>query len=281
MRRRSAGTFRFTSSLWALKTSTAKSLSSKRPSKVPFQISLLIIFMASGDTSTLPPTSSPRPAAWADAWMLLRQLAYHSSGSRTLSRIFASGKVSEICSQNVHAGQSTVDSHPSKTSVQSTGSPSTAACQAGSSSGCLATSIMWNEGPKPSCSSAPFSDIVPVRPKPAPITFISSSSPAQQHQSDGHARADRDQQAELIRARAAHPLGRPEHEEARRGARVAVLRQHRGARGHLLVRQAEPALSALQDPAAARVEEPVVDGARVEPLRLEELVHQHGQSRLP
>src|SRR5688572_4358787 len=171
--------------------------------------------------------------------MLFRQLAYQASGSRTLSRTFASGNVSEICSQNVQAGQSTVDSQPSKSSRQSTGSPSTAACQPGSSSGCRATSIMWKDGPKPSCSSAPFSDIVPVRPKPAPITFIasSSSSPAQQHQPDGYAGADRCQQAQLTRARAAHALGLPEHEEARGRPGVAVLRQHRGARGHLLVRE--------------------------------------------
>src|SRR5688572_10743524 len=218
-------------------------------------MSPLIIFIASGETSTLPPSSSPLPAACAEAWMLFMQLAYHASGSRTLSRTFASGNVSQIGSQNVQAGQSTVDSQPSKISVQSTGSPSTAACQPGSSSGCRATSIMWKDGPKPSCSRAPFSDIVPVRPKPAPITFISflSSSPAQQHQSNGHARADRCEDAQLARAGVAHALGFPEHEEAGSRPGVAVLRQDRGARGHLLVREPESALCALQDSATARM----------------------------
>ena len=122
--------------------SIAKSLSSKRPLKVPSQISPLIIFIASGETSTLPPSSSPLAAAWAEAWMLLAQLAYQASGSRTLSSTLASGKASQISAQKVQAGQSTVEPQPSNSACQSISSPSTAACQPGSSSGWRATSIM-------------------------------------------------------------------------------------------------------------------------------------------
>ena len=182
--------------------------------------------------------------------MLFRQLAYQASGSRTLSSTFASGKASQICSQNVQAGQSTVDSQPSNSSRQSTGSPSTAACHPGSSSGCRATSIMWNDGPKPSCSSAPLSDIVPVRPKPAPITFIASSSTSSTT-SIRRSRPGRPRSRGRARPAAGSRISSAalEHEEARGRSHVPVLGQHRRARRDLLVRQPE---AALQRPPGSR-----------------------------
>src|SRR5215207_2013555 len=77
------------------------------------------------------------------------------------------------CSQREHAGQSTVASHGSNTSSQSTGSLFAILIQYGRSrsrSSPVIRSIMWKVG-RPSSSSAPFSDIVPVRPKPTPTSF--------------------------------------------------------------------------------------------------------------
>ena len=101
-------------------------------------------------------------------------LAYQPSKSRTFSSTGASGKASQISRHLAAAGQSTVASQPSKTSSQSTGSPSPIRTQYGRSRSFLSPmirSIMWKQGPAPSRSSAALSDMVPVRPKPTPITF--------------------------------------------------------------------------------------------------------------
>ncbi len=77
-------------------------------------------------------------------------------------------------SQREQAGQSTVASQPSKTSSQSTVSPLATliqCCRSASLFSPMIRSIMWKQGFAPSCSSAPLSDIVPVRPKPTPIIF--------------------------------------------------------------------------------------------------------------
>src|SRR4051794_41761167 len=96
-------------------------------------------------------------------------------------------------------------------------------------------SIMWNVGPWPSSSSAAFRDIVPVRPYPAPITFMRpppvAGSPCQDRQPDGHAGADGHHQAELAGGGAPHRDGLRPGEEAPPGGDVAVALQHRGARG--------------------------------------------------
>src|SRR5215472_4396930 len=41
----------------------------------------------------------------------------------------------------------------------------------------MKTSIMWWQGPKPNCSSASLSDMVPVRPRPDPMTFNATTAP--------------------------------------------------------------------------------------------------------
>ena len=51
-----------------------------------------------------------------------------------------------------------------------------------------------------------------------------------------------------------------EHEEARGGADVSVLREHGKLVVDLLGAQPQAALDALDDPAAAGVDDPVVDG---------------------
>ncbi len=68
------------------------------------------------------------------------------------------------CSQKAQAGQSIVEPQPSSAATQSTRSPAAAAFHGAASDGSRRTSIMCRHGPKPSCSSAPFWDIVPVRP---------------------------------------------------------------------------------------------------------------------
>src|SRR4051794_39290960 len=131
-------------------------------------------------------------------------------------------------------------------------------------------SIMWNVGPWPSSSSAAFRDIVPVRPYPAPITFMRpppvASSPCQHHQPDGHAGPDGHHQPELAGGRPPRGDGLGEDEEARGGADVAVAVEHRDARRDLLVAEAEAALRPLDDAAAARMHEPMVDRPSVETL---------------
>src|SRR3954454_955320 len=98
-------------------------------------------------------------------------------------------------------------------------------------------SIMWNVGPWPSSSSAAFRDIVPVRPYPAPITFMRpppvAGSPCQDRQPDGHAGADGHHHPELAGGGSPHGDGLGQDEEARRRADVAVALEHGDARRDL------------------------------------------------
>ena len=96
--RRSAGTRSRTASLWRLKTSIANRRSWKRPANVPSQISVPITRMTRGDGGAcVPPASSPLRAAACAAWIVRSVLSYQASGSRTVSRTFASGNVSISC----------------------------------------------------------------------------------------------------------------------------------------------------------------------------------------
>ena len=101
-------------------------------------------------------------------------LLYQPSKSRMLSSTGTSEKWSTISFQRDAAGQSTVASHGSKTSSQSTGSLLAILIQYGRSRSRFSPvirSIMWNVG-RPSSSRAPFSDMVPVRPKPTPTSLM-------------------------------------------------------------------------------------------------------------
>ena len=72
------------------------------------------------------------------------KLRHHCSAeSRTDRSTIASRWASASPAQNAHAGQSTVAVYPAGKVCQSGGSPRTAACQRGTSSGRSNTSIMW------------------------------------------------------------------------------------------------------------------------------------------
>src|SRR6056297_1636040 len=83
----------------------------------------------------------------------------------------ASGKAIASSCRTDAPGKSTCDAYPLNTSAQSSSAPSARAFQWAGWSGFCMTSTMWWQGPSPSCSNAIFVDIVPVRPKPEPITF--------------------------------------------------------------------------------------------------------------
>jgi hypothetical protein len=109
-------------------------------------------------------------------WIVARTLSYQLCGSRTVSSTGAEGHSLASSGHTAAPGQSTVASHPASSTRQSSAAPSRCRFHTAASSGCAHISVMCRHGRAPRRSSAAFTDVVPVRPHPAPMMRMSHST---------------------------------------------------------------------------------------------------------